>query len=41
MNRILQLIHRHNSVAKFLIVGITASAVHGTISWIRVGIIIF
>lgn len=34
MNRILQLIHRYNSVAKFLIVGITASAVHGAISWI-------
>ena len=34
MNRILQLIQRHNSVAKFLIVGITASAVHGAISWI-------
>lgn len=34
MNRILQLIHRHNSVAKFLIVGITASAFHGAVSWI-------
>lgn len=34
MNRILTLICKHNSVAKFLIVGITASAVHGAISWI-------
>lgn len=34
MNRILQLIYKYNSVAKFLIVGVTASAVHGLISWI-------
>lgn len=33
MNRLLQLIHQYNSVAKFLIVGVTASAVHGAISW--------
>ena len=34
MNWILQLIAKHNSVAKFLMVGLTASAVHSTISWI-------
>lgn len=34
MNRILQLILRYNSAAKFLIVGVSASAVHGVISWI-------
>lgn len=34
MNRILQLIHRHNSVAKFLIVGCSASVVHAAISWV-------
>ena len=34
MNRILQLIRQYNSAAKFLIVGVTASAVHGAISWI-------
>ena len=34
MSRILQLIHRYNSAAKFLIVGVSASAVHGVISWI-------
>lgn len=34
MNKILQLISKYNSIAKFLIVGITASAVHGVISWI-------
>ena len=34
MNRIIQLIHRYNSAAKFLIVGVSASAVHGAISWI-------
>lgn len=34
MNYLLQLIRKHNSVAKFLIVGVSASAVHGAISWI-------
>ena len=34
MNKILQLIGKYNSIARFLIVGITASAVHGVISWI-------
>lgn len=34
MNRILQLIRRYNSIAKFLIVGVSASVVHGIISWI-------
>lgn len=34
MNRLFLLIRRHNSVAKFLIVGVSASAVHGSISWI-------
>ena len=34
MNRLLQLIRRYNSAAKFLIVGVSASAVHGVISWI-------
>lgn len=34
MNRILLLINRHNSVAKFLIVGVSASAVHAAISWV-------
>ena len=34
MNRLLQLIRQYNSAAKFLIVGVTASAVHGAISWI-------
>lgn len=34
MNRILQLIRQYNSAAKFLIVGVSASAVHGAISWI-------
>lgn len=34
MNCILELIRKYNSVAKFLIVGITASAIHGVISWI-------
>ena len=34
MNRLLQLIHRYNSVAKFLIVGVSASVVHAAISWV-------
>lgn len=34
MNRLLQLIRQYNSAAKFLLVGISASAVHGAISWI-------
>ena len=34
MNRLLQLIRQYNSAAKFLIVGVSASAVHGAISWI-------
>lgn len=34
MNRILDFIQRYNSIAKFLIVGVSASAVHGAISWI-------
>lgn len=34
MNTLLRLIQKHNSIAKFLIVGVTASAVHGVISWI-------
>lgn len=29
-----QIIHKHNSVAKFLIVGVSASFVHASISWI-------
>ncbi|MBR2145205.1 MAG: GtrA family protein [Akkermansia sp.] len=34
MNRLSDLILKHNSIAKFLIVGVSASAVHGAISWI-------
>ena len=34
MNRLLSLIRKHNSVSKFLIVGVSASMVHGAISWI-------
>lgn len=34
MNRLLQHIRRHNSVARFLIVGVSASAVHGAVSWV-------
>lgn len=34
MNILVQLIHKHNSIAKFLIVGVTASIVHSVISWI-------
>lgn len=34
MNRLLQLIRKYNSIAKFLIVGVSASVVHGIISWI-------
>lgn len=34
MNRLLQLIYRYNSVAKFLIVGVSASVVHAAISWV-------
>lgn len=34
MNQLIQLIRKYNSIAKFLIVGISASAVHGAISWI-------
>lgn len=34
MNRLLQLINKYNSIAKFLIIGILASVVHGIISWI-------
>lgn len=34
MNTLSALIHRYASLAKFLIVGISASAVHGVISWI-------
>lgn len=34
MNQLLLIIGKYNSVAKFFIVGITASAVHGAISWI-------
>lgn len=34
MNTISSLIHRYAALAKFLIVGVSASAVHGVISWI-------
>lgn len=34
MNRLFELIRKHNSIAKFLITGVSASAVHGAISWI-------
>ncbi len=34
MNQLLLIIGKYSSVAKFFIVGITASAVHGAISWI-------
>lgn len=34
MNILSSLIHRYASLAKFLIVGVSASAVHGIISWI-------
>lgn len=34
MSRLYEIIRKHNSVAKFLIVGVSASAVHGAISWI-------
>lgn len=34
MNKLVQLILKHNRVAKFLIVGVTASVVHAAISWI-------
>lgn len=34
MNIILRLIHQYASLAKFLIVGVSASVVHGAISWI-------
>lgn len=33
MNTLLSLIHRYASLAKFLIVGVSASVVHGAISW--------
>ena len=34
MNKLVQLIQKYNSVAKFLIVGVSASVVHAAISWI-------
>ena len=34
MNKIIQLIQKYNSVAKFLIVGVSASVVHAAISWV-------
>lgn len=34
MNTLSELIHRYAALAKFLIVGVSASAVHGAISWI-------
>ena len=34
MSRLLEIVCKHNSIAKFLIIGISASAVHGAISWI-------
>lgn len=34
MNTLSALIHRYAALAKFLIVGVSASAVHGAISWI-------
>lgn len=34
MNAILRLIYQYSSLAKFLIVGVSASVVHGIISWI-------
>ena len=34
MNKLLKLIRKHNSIAKFLIVGVSASIVHAIISWI-------
>lgn len=34
MKTLLSLIHRYASLAKFLIVGVSASVVHGIISWI-------
>lgn len=34
MNTLLYLIRQYASIAKFLIVGVSASAVHGAISWI-------
>ena len=34
MNKLLKLIRKHNSIAKFLIVGVSASIVHAAISWI-------
>lgn len=34
MIRLLHLIRNHNSASKFLIVGVSASAVHGSISWV-------
>ena len=34
MSRLFELIYKHSSVAKFLIVGVSASAAHGAISWI-------
>lgn len=34
MNKLCQLVYRYNSLAKFLIIGVSASAVHGCISWI-------
>ncbi|MCQ2364922.1 MAG: GtrA family protein [Akkermansia sp.] len=34
MNTLITLIHRYTALAKFLIVGVSASLVHGIISWI-------
>ena len=34
MNCLIELVRKHNSIAKFLIIGVSASAVHGVISWI-------
>lgn len=34
MNLLMQFIHKYNSVAKFLIVGLSASTIHAAISWI-------
>lgn len=33
MRRLFELVSKYNSVAKFLIVGVSASVVHGAISW--------
>lgn len=34
MARLLLLLRKHNSIAKFLVVGLSASAVHSVISWV-------